>query len=541
MKGESAVSLPEFDTVFKGAALLLLTIVVFFVARLWIFTDAAWLHVELLPAPAYIWAPPRDASFLAQLRTLFDWSVFDSSPYRLRLLSDLLEVIDAITRPLTIWLFSLHPSLTISSAALAVLTGVFFYKALRQFGLSTAESALLTAVFLTTIGYLSCFVSYIRPAKKVAVFCICLSLYLVFRYIRTGGTRNLLIALGVIFATLFTDEAGYAYYGIACLFLLPHLLKNGLRKQAVALLAVIPVFLIVAKIILPRIYNILGNSGLRNEVVPSHLVRNLLGYLTESRFYATSVEELSRAALGAFGFTGFPADLSVPFVLIFIGVAGFAFFRVLAGRASGQGAWDSWQLIVATASIFCMGFFLTLINWYTAPFGYNYYGSVTYYYYSPIVIFAVLWLAALIKLVRQSIADVHQQRIFSVVLFALAVPVTLANYSNFRGVNKLIQTIHMFPLEPSNFHAAVRALPPIVASLPADAPIPITLVTDRDGLADRFYPLSRSLLGAHSIDAEKNLAHYLKHPMGTEAYVRAYIRVFYPQRNVDVRITEISK
>ena len=541
MRVRNTVALSVFDSTFKGAAILFVSIIVSLVSYLWIFSEAAWLHTELLRAPEYIWTPPRDASVLAQLRTLFDWAIFDSSPYRLRLLSDLLEVMDAITRPRTVWLFGLHPSLTLSSVTLAVLSGLCFYKALKHFGLSTAESALLTAVFLTTTGYLSCFVSYIRPAKKLAIFCICLSLCLVFRYIRIGGNRNLQIVLAGMFATLFTDEAAYASYGIASLFLLPYLLKNGLRKQAVFLMAVIPLFLLFAKVILPWIYNAMGHSGPRNEVVPSRLVRKLLGYLAEPQFYVTSVEELSRAALGTFGFTRVQIDLSVPFLLVFIGCAGLALTRILVVRTSAPGMWEAWQLIIATAAVFAMGLFLTLINWNAAPFGYNYYGSVTYYYYSPIVILALVWLASVIKLVRKTVGKELCQRMFSVALLILAVPVALVNYSNFRDVNKLIQTIHMWPLEPSDFHSQVRALPAIVAALPAGAPIPVVLVADRDGLLERFYPLSRSVLGSHSIDAEKNLAHFLIHPIGTEAYVRAYVRAFYPQHAVDVRIEDASR
>ena len=531
----------KFDKIIQVAALLLLATVAFTTSRLWMFSDAGWLHIELLTAPEYIWTLPRGASFIDQFRTLFDWAVFDSSPYRLRMISDFLEIADSVSRPLTIWLLSLHPSLTISTLLLAVFTGLCFFKALRHFGLSTADAALLTAIFLTTIGFLSCYVSYIRPAKRAAVFFICFSLYLIFRFIRLGGNRNLLFALAGILLTLFTDEAGYAFYGIAVLFLLPHLLKGRLFRGAAGLMAVVPVFLIVAKLILPHVYNAIGSSGSRDQVVPTSLVRNLLGYLVEPRFYSVSIEEMSRAALGTFGLTGAHADLSVPFILIFPGLAAIAIFRLLIVRMTSRDAWNHWQFIFATVSVLGMGLFLTLINWNAAPFGYNYYGSISYYYYSPIVVLALLWFASLIKLLRDTIQKLPYQRIFSIVLLAVAVPVTVANYFNFRDVNRLIQTIHIYPLDPENFHMKVMALPTVIASLPVGAPIPLSLASDSTGLKERFYPLSRSLLGKHSIDAENNLAHFLVHPMGTEAYVRAYVRAFYPNREVNVKITEASK
>ena len=101
--------------------LIVISLVVF---HLWIFSDSAWLHIELLTAPDYIWAPPRNEHLIWQLQTLFDWSIFDSSPFRLRLASDALELLDALTRPKLIWLFGMHPSLTLSSLFLAIMSSL---------------------------------------------------------------------------------------------------------------------------------------------------------------------------------------------------------------------------------------------------------------------------------------------------------------------------------------------------------------------------------------------------------------------------------
>ncbi len=528
----------RFDTTLGTLAFSWLAIVLLVVSYLWLFSSAGWLHVELITAPEYIWTPPRDLSFLSQLRTLFDWAAFDSSPYRLRLLSDFLEVLDSISRPKFVWLLGLHPSATPASLLLAALTVICVYKALRYFGLTAVEAAFLTAIFATTVGFLSCFVSYIRPAKKVALFCMALSLFLIFRFIKQGDSRGFKFALSAVLATLFTDEAGYAFYGIAGFFLVPALAQKRLWKHVAAFAAVLPVFLILAKGILPTVYSTLGTSGPRSQVVPSRLILDLLEYLVEPRFYAVSIEELSRAAFGALGLARLKPDLSAGFVVVFAGSAFVALYLLLRSRGSDSGKTSHWQLIAATASVFAMGFFLTLINWFSAPFGYNYYGSMSYYYYSPVALLAVVWLAATVKLVRERIVDLQKKTAFTVLVALLAISASIQNYRNFVDLNALIQTIHIFPLDPAALRSAVRTLPAVVANLPPKAPIPIELIADREGLEEAFYPLSRSVLGRRAGDADKNLAHFLKHPLGTEAYVRAYVRAFYPRREVAVRIVD---
>jgi hypothetical protein len=149
------------------------------------------------------------------------------------------------------------------------------------------------------------------------------------------------------------------------------------------------------------------------------------------------------------------------------------------------------------------------------------------------VVVVLLWLAAVLNLVRKAAARSSVAQALSVVVLPLAIPSTVQNYVNFCDLNTVIQTIHLFPLERATFHWRMKALPAVVAFLPPGSAIPIELVADRAGLMERFYSLSKSVLGVRSTDADRHLAHFVLHPIGTEAYVRAYVRAFYPRRTVD--------
>lgn len=176
---------------------------------LWI--NGGWFHLELLPVSEHV----RSRGLL----TVFDWSVFDVNSARLRPLSDLVEVVDALMRPRTVRIFGHHASLSLSGVAIVIACPVLFHGALRAMGLSRNEALIFTACFVATIGFLSCFIPYIRPAKRLALLGLCALLFLVFRQIKTPSDKNLAWLLGILFLTLFTDEAGFIYWPIVLLLL----------------------------------------------------------------------------------------------------------------------------------------------------------------------------------------------------------------------------------------------------------------------------------------------------------------------------------
>jgi hypothetical protein len=154
----------------------------------WIFTQAGWLHAELL-AIADVSFSKRD-SLAAQLSTVLDWHLFEFVSLRLRVVSDFVEVIDAAFRPRLAWLTGLRPSVSLTAVPMALATIAAFFLAVRRLGLARPFALLLTAVFISTIGFQSCFVAYIRPAKRITLLAFCLTVWLIFRCMQEKEKRT---------------------------------------------------------------------------------------------------------------------------------------------------------------------------------------------------------------------------------------------------------------------------------------------------------------------------------------------------------------
>jgi hypothetical protein len=92
-------------------------------------SDQAWFHVELFSVSEYISSGPRASSLAAKLGALLDWRTFDVSPYRLRTVSDFVEIIDAVTRPAMRAVWGMHPSATLLGLAMAAAIPGIFYAA----------------------------------------------------------------------------------------------------------------------------------------------------------------------------------------------------------------------------------------------------------------------------------------------------------------------------------------------------------------------------------------------------------------------------
>ncbi len=271
----------------RNLALAWFVVVCAVAAGLWI--SGGWFHLELLPVSEHV----RDRGLL----TVFDWSVFDVNSARLRPLSDLFEVIDAILRPRTVRLFGHHASLSLSGVAMAAGCVFLLHGALRSMGLSRTEALVFMAFFVATIGFLSCFVPYIRPAKRLALLGLCALLFLAFRYIRNPTNKDMAWLFGVFFLTLFTDEAGFVYWPILLL-----LLRDRLRGKWLAGFLAMPfAYLVVAKVMLPPVYNLLGKSGARDGVIAESVVTKLLGSFLSPDFWVLALEDLARSVAASLG------------------------------------------------------------------------------------------------------------------------------------------------------------------------------------------------------------------------------------------------
>jgi hypothetical protein len=433
---------------------------------LWI--TGGWFHLELLPVSEHV----RDRGLL----TVFDWSVFDVNPARLRPLSDLIEVVDALMRPRTVRLFGHHASLSLSAVAIAIACPVLFHGALRAMGLSRSEALIFTACFVATIGFLSCFIPYIRPAKRLALLGLCALLYLVFRQIKTPSDRNLAWLCGILFLTLFADEAGFVYWPIMLL-----LLGARLRGRWLAAYCAIPVvYLLTAKVLLPPVYNLLGNSGARDGVIAESVVSKLLGSFLSLDFWVLAFEDFARAVAASFG------TLSVP-VLLPIAVVAAVGVYALARRA--------WLVFATSLSLFGASFFLSMLDMVNTSR--NYMGEWTYYYHSPLAVLTLLWIAAAYHWLRPDSKKLQLAAACGVAV------ISMLNLANFHRVNELIRIMHLYPL--------AQITP---------------RVYDHENLARRFESLLSAGALPEAAGLRRQFSYYREHPMGTDDYADRLERTF---------------
>ena len=98
------------DAVSQNLALAWLVTICVAAILLWV--NGGLFHLELLPVSEHV--------RVRGLLTVFYWSVFNVNSARLRPLSDLVEVVDALMRPRTARLFGHHASLSLPGVAIAI-------------------------------------------------------------------------------------------------------------------------------------------------------------------------------------------------------------------------------------------------------------------------------------------------------------------------------------------------------------------------------------------------------------------------------------
>ena len=429
-------------------------------AATYLWLTGGWFHLELLPVSEHV----RDRGLLS----VFDWSLFDVNPARLRPLSDLAEVVDAMMRPRTVWLLGHHASLSLLGVLIAVACPAFFHRALRSIGLSRIEALVITAFFIATIGYLSCFVPYIRPAKRLALLGLCAVLYLAFTFSKTRSDLTLGWLFAALFLSFFADEAAFAYWPIVLLFVSPML--RGARLAAYFALPV--VYLLVAKVLLPPIYGVLGNAGPRDGVIAGSMVTKLLESFVSLDFWTLAADDLARSVAASLG------TLSVPVLFIVAGII------VIAGYALARRAW---MVFAATLSLVGASFFLSMLDMVNTSR--NYMGEWTYYYHSPIAVLTVLWLALIYACIRPASRNVR------IALACGLATISVLNLANFYRINELIRIMHVYPIGQLN-----------------------PRIYDPEGLAKRFEFLLTvgPLPEAEGLRAQ--FAYYRNQPMGTKEY-----------------------
>jgi hypothetical protein len=232
----------------------------------WIFTQAGWLHSELL-AIADVMFSKRD-SLAAQLSTVSEWRLFEFVSLRFRGVSDFVEIIDAALRPQLTWLTGLRPSVSLTSVPMALATIAAFFLAVRRLGLARPFALLLTAVFISTIGFQSCFVAYIRPAKRITLLAFCLAVWLILRCVQEKREKDILWLLLLTEIASLADETGLLLFAVAIVYFGWATICREIRPRALLILGLFPsVHLVVAYGILPYLYVLGPHGGTRSHTI----------------------------------------------------------------------------------------------------------------------------------------------------------------------------------------------------------------------------------------------------------------------------------
>jgi hypothetical protein len=482
-------------------------------ALLWVawltFSDAAWLHPEVLGSSTYVWIAHGQEALGSMLRKVFDWKAFDPNVNRVRPLNDFFEVIDAIARPYITMAVGPQPSLNVSTVLTFVMVPVFMYRFLRL-RLGTVVAALaFTALLVSTIGFLSVTVAYLHPAKKVAFVLLCVALYFAERCrLRLPGQNEALLT-AALFASFFADESALAHWAIVGILYWPTLAEN---RRLLRLFLVMPVaFVIVAGAVLPWLYSTFGVHGAWDAVGDGRKYA-VAGYLVSAEFYRDAAIQLARSLLSTIGVgahTPLTQGLAL-LALVGLPVGGLVLRRLTARDAARD------PLVLATVALIAMSIYVTLLDWFPFPHEVSYLGSFNYYYHSSVTVLVVLWLALLW---RTLVAPVIGEPARSAAALGAGLAGVVLNFLLFQPVNSLVQVIHCYPYPcAALIDSVATGVPPVPAEATEAARFRDTLDQLFEGRPNGFTPILHMVEGT---------------PIMTPEHVKNLTVVFYPFRAAD--------
>ncbi len=421
---------------------------------LWINPDRAWLHPELLAIGSRVSSAPRGLrSFLS---LVIDWHQFSGDTRRERFVTGLFEVTDAWVRPYIAQVFA-HPAVSVTTVLYAALVPTLLYQTLRLFSLSGGQALLFCAFLIATPGFLSNLFAYIHAGKPLSYILIGATVFSVAQYSieRRGG--QLVLISAILLIGLLTDELllWNVIFILWCLILLG--VHRPVQRLLFALGASLAIYAVTLFLLLPWVYETFGSYGKEPPVLlPStgeHPVVRMLSYLFLPDFYRSAGSATARSLLAAFGYASTSA-IAIGIAAIFI-VAGLCILMVYI-RKRNQ---DTWKLAaVALFGLCSFASFGMWLLWYNGPPALEGYGSLNYYYNSPISFFVVLFVAAAFRSIVVSIGDGSSSRSAFLSTLVLAVFLSVAIVSSgrtFLKLNDLVRFIHLGPTDTVSFFSVV--------------------------------------------------------------------------------------
>jgi len=431
-----------------GAFVLVATITT--VSYLWSDVSRPWLHPELLAIGDKV----GDQNF--PLRLIFDWQLFDANPHRLRIVSDLFEIVDAWSRPYIARVVMFHPTLSVTLLLFVLLVPAIVFLTLRLWFFSVLEALLLLALLLSTPGFLSLCFAYIRPAKPLSLVILSLGLLFATKYMFNGGRATLLGLSLLLLTGFFTDELLFWMpFLVAAAFILIRQ-NRPLWKIMLMLTAVFAVYAVSIKMFLPPLYERFGNAGPRtisaihSQTGDEPAIR-MLGYLSTEDFFATSLTTIVRSVLANLGILH-PGSLAFGFASVSLVFAAIGIVATVRHRSKAV-----WQFTaIALGGLFSFSLFASWLDWYNGPHSNEDLGALTYYYHSPISLFCVLAFGSGLRLAHMwanGHRTVYTVRIVSTVLVSAAIT---NNVAHFLVLNDVVRTMHLGSTDSAAFFVAAR-------------------------------------------------------------------------------------
>jgi hypothetical protein len=411
---------------------------------LWLYSNGAWLHPELLTI-GDILAPHR----ALHLRMLFDYKFFDANPQRMRIVSDLFEIIDASARPFFALLYA-HPTLTVTTLLYATLVPWFTFGALRLFGLTASESLLACAVLVASPGFLSNLFVYIRPAKPLSFILLAYTVLWLARHANQSRALALAGIMAVIVVGDFTDELLYwnAFFVAASILILGGF-GSWLRAILVIILPTL-IFAFLLFIVLPYLYAHLGAHGARsfsfqNPTNGEFPAARMLSYFVAPNFYATGLIVAARSLAAHAGIVSLSwTSTCAALVLLIAASLGLLLTRLVKG--------DNAACRIAALALFGFISFTaagTWLQWFKFPDFMTNVMSLNYYYNSPASLFVAMGVGAGLCMCRSTVARWSVGAVVTLIVFG--------SVTTFQSVNEIFKFRHLGPTDTAFIFEALNA------------------------------------------------------------------------------------
>lgn len=407
--------------------------------NLWLFSDAAWLHPEMLGSSAYVWIYPDTEGFFQNLRKIFDWKAFDPNVNRVRPINDVAEVIDSIARPYLTYFLGPIPALTPSAVLTALLAPLCLFCWLKNRLGKTVPAIVLTLLFISTIGFLSCTVASLHPAKRINLTLLCAILFFAGEYAKTYSLRSFCALWVCLFLSLISDELGLANFPIVAILYWDSIFRR--KTEAIAFISLPCAFVLFTKFGLPLIYALTSVHGPWNALDDG----KKFGYLLSGSFYEAAAIQTARSILSTVGVPFHTAATEIFAGLAFLIIS---LFGVLKKRFL---LWQDDKLFLSAIVFLLVSLYATLLDWYPFLGEVRYLGSSNYYYHSALPVFLVVWMAFAWRTLRFP----HFR--MNLIMAIVACLIIAANFKAFSVVNDLAKVIHLYPYSEKQIITSLQA------------------------------------------------------------------------------------